>query len=188
MSEHFELELISSFDAIRALPKAATSGLWTKGDILTMDGTGKVDPRTAAGSGATDIETAMIGIGLTTEALDANAETNNVHVPVSIFLPEQIWSIHVADGQFATDYLIGAGYELGYIGTAVDYDIAYVSGGTARTISVAESYYLTTTAAGTAGQGAIVVAHPDRGVGRDAQYGGRVHVRFGPLACMQITG
>ncbi len=185
---HFKLELVSKFDAIRALPKAATSGLWTWGDIVTLDGTGKVDPRTAADSDAVDLENAFLGVALTTEALDANAETNNVHVPVSVFLPEQIWSIHVADGQLATDYVIGAGYELGYIGTAIDYDIAYVSGGTARTISVDESYYLTTTAAGTAGQGGIVVAHPARGVGRDAQYGGRVHIRFGPLACMQITG
>ncbi len=188
MSVHFKLELVSGPDNIRSLPKAATSGVWTFGDILTLDATGKVDPRSAATSDATDIETAMLGVGLTTEALDANAETNNVHVPVSVFLPEQVWSIHIADGQLATAYKIGKGYELGYIGTAVDYDIDYASGGTARTISVDESYYLTTTEAGTAGQGAIVVGHSDRGVGRDASYGGRVHVRFGPLACMQITG
>ena len=188
MSVHFKLELVSGPDNIKAFPKAATSGLWTFGDIVALDSTGKVDPRTAAASDATEIEDAMLGVGLTTETLDASAETNNVHVPVSVFTPEQIWSIHVADGQLPTAYVLGLGYEIGYIGTAVDYDIAYVSGGTARTISVDESSYLTTTECATAILGVVVVAHPNRGVGRDAQYGGRVHIRFNPAACQVISG
>ena len=188
MSEHFKLELVSREDHIKALPKAADSGIWTFGDLLTLDGSGKVDPRTAAAGDSSTLENAFLGVALTTEAADANAETNNVHVPVSIILPDQIWSMKVEDAYRATDYVIGAGYKIGYIGTAIDYDIDYASGGTARTISVDESYYLTNTAATTAILGAIVVAAPARGVGRDASYGGRVYIRFNPAACMEISG
>jgi len=184
---HFKLEFVSGPDHIRALPKAATSGLWTFGDILTLDGTGKVDPRTAAATSVSNLEDAFLGVGLTTEALDANAETNNVHVPVHVFTTEQVWSIKVADGQIATDYKIGIAYKIGYMADSTAYDIDYPSGGTARTVTADECYYLTTTAA-TDLSGACVVAHPARGVGRDVSYGGRVHIRFTPHACMQITG
>jgi len=193
MSVHFKVKLVSGPDNIRLFPKAADSGIWTKGDILTLDSSGYVDPRSAANSNATGIETAMLGVGLTTEATDANAATNNVHVPVSVFSPDQVWSIKVADAQIATDYKIGIAYELGYYGTAFDYDIDYPSGGTARTVSGDEFYYLTTTEVGAVSVdavalGAVIHAHPAKGVGRDVSYGGRVHVKFTPSACMQITG
>ena len=32
---HFKLELVSREDHIKALPKSATSGVWTVGDLLT---------------------------------------------------------------------------------------------------------------------------------------------------------
>jgi len=185
---HFKLELVQGKDNIFALPKAATSGIWTKGDLLTLDSTGKVDPLTAAATSVANLETAILGVALTTEVTDANAETNNVHVPVFVILPDQIWSIKVADGQIATDYKIGIAYKIGYMADSTAYDIDYASGGTARTVTADECYYLTTTGATAAAAGAVVVAHPARGVGRDASYGGRVHIRFHPHACMQITG
>ncbi len=187
MSEHFKLELVSREDHIKALPKTATNGLWTAGDLLTLS-SGLVMPRQTAGSDSAALEDGFLGVALTTEVADANAETNNVHVPVSIILPDQIWSMKVADLKRATDYTIGAGYKIGYIGDAIDYDIDYASGGTARTVSVDESYYLVNTAASSAILGAIVVAAPARGVGRDASYGGRVYIRFNPAACMEISG
>lgn len=188
MAIHFGLELVNGKDNIRDLPKAADSGIWTAGDLLTLDGSGKVDPRTAAAGDSSTLEDLFAAVALTTEVTDADAETNNVHVPVMVITPEQIWSIKVEDLKRASDYLIGAGYYIGYIGTAVDYDIDYPSGGTSRTVSVDETYYLVNTAAGTAAHGAIVVAHPNRGAGADLNYGGRVHVRFGVLACQQIEG
>lgn len=185
---HFKLELVNGKDNIRELPKAATSGIWTAGDILTLDATGKVDPRTAAATGVTNLEDAFLGVGLTTEVTDANAETNYTHVPVSVFTTEQIWSIHVADLVTAyADYEIGVAYKIGYFADSETYDIGYASGETAKTITVDECYYLTTTEA-TDLSGAVVVATPARGQGSDADYGGRVHIRFTPHACMQITG
>jgi len=185
--KHWGLRLISGPDNIRGLPKAADSGIWTAGDILTLDATGKVDPAVAATTDA-DVEDALLGVGLTTEAADANAETNYVFVDVSVFTTEQVWSIKVEDGKRAyNDYEIGVAYELGYYGTATSYDVGYISGETARTVTADEFYYLSVTEA-TDLSGAVVVATPGRGAGVDVQYGGRVHIRFTPHACMQITG
>jgi len=184
---HLKLEFVNGKDNIRGLPKAATSGIWTAGDILTLDATGKVDPRTAAATSVANLEDAFLGVALSTEVTDANAETNNVHVPVSVFTTEQIWSIKVADLKTTADYEIGIAYKIGYYADSTTYDIGYASGETAKTITVDECYYLTTTAA-TDLSGAVVVAHPNRGIGDDLDYGCRVHIRFTPHACMQITG
>jgi len=188
MSVHFKLELVSGPDNIRSLPKANDSGIWTAGDLLTLDATGKVDPRTAAATSVADLENAFLGVGLTTEVTDADCETTYIHVPVSVITPDQVWSIKVADGTTAADnYEIGVAYKIGYMADSTAYDIDYASGGTARTVTVDECYYLTTTEA-TDLSGAVVVATPARGAGRDASYGGRVHIRFTPAACMQIHG
>jgi len=185
---HFKLELVSGPDNIRGLPKAATSGIWTAGDILTLDATGKVDPRTAAATSVANLEDAFLGVGMTTEALDASAETNYTFVDVSVFTTEQVWSIKIADATRAyNDYEIGVAYKIGYMADSTAYDIGYISGETAVTVTADECYYLTTTEA-TDLSGAVVVATPGRGQGRDVQYGGRVHIRFTPHACMQITG
>lgn len=188
-STHFGLKLISGPDNIRELPKAATSGIWTKGDLLTLDATGKVDPRTAAGTTDANLENAFLGVALTTEATDADAETNNTHVPVHVITTEQVWSIKVEDGKRASDYVIGVGYDVGYYGTSTTaYDIGYASGETAVTTTADDFYYLDNTEVSAAELGATVVAMPNRGVGTDLDYGGRVHIRFNSSACMLITG
>ena len=189
-SIHFGLKLVSGPDNIRAFQKDATStSLWKKGDILTLDSDGYVTPKTAAGTTVADIETAILGVAVTTEAYDANAETNNVHVPVHVIMPEQVWSIKVEDGYRANDYEVGTGSKLGYYGTTTtDYDIGYASGETARTVTTDDFYFLEVAADATASSGATVVALPNRNIGDDLDYGGRVHIRFNPLACMLITG
>ena len=109
-------------------------------------------------------------------------------MPIHVISPTQVWSIKVEDGKRANDYVEGVGYKLGYVGTAVDYDIGYASGGTARTVSADEFYYLDNANEATEGHGAIVQKMPFRGQTGDADYGGRVHVRFGPLACILWLG
>jgi len=187
-SIHWGLELVSGPDNIRALPKTATTGIWTKGDLLTLT-SGKLMPRTAAGTSVTELENAFAGVALSSEATDANAETNNTHAPLSIITPEQVWSIKVADGSRAYDYEIGLGYEIGYYGTSTTaYDIRYASGETAITVTADDFYYLTTTEPASAILGVVVVAKPNRNIGADLDYGGRVHIRFNPAACMAISG
>ena len=97
--------------------------------------------------------------------------------------------IKVEDGKRASDYAEGVGYEFGYYGTSTTaYDIDYASGGTARTVTADDFYYLDNTEHASAGYGGVVVAMPERGAGTDLDYGGRVHFRFGPLACMLTQG
>jgi len=190
MSIHFGLKLINGPDNIRSFQKDSEStSLWTKGDLLTLDSDGYVTPRTAAGTTVADLETAFLGVAMTTEAYDTNAETNNTYVPVMVITPEQVWSIKVEDGYRANDYEVGTGSKIGYYGTTTTaYDIGYASGETARTVTTDDFYFLEAAADATDAKGATVVALPNRNIGDDLDYGGRVHVRFNPLACMLITG
>jgi len=189
MSVHFGLKLISGPDNIRLFQLDASYGAWTAGDIVQLDSNGHVKYRTASTVDVDGtLEDAFGGVALTTQATDANAETNYTHVPIMVITPEQVWSIKVEDGMRANDYKEGLGYKIGYVGTAVDYDIDYASGGTSRTVSADEFYYLDNANEATEGHGCVVQAMPFKGQTGDADYGGRVHVRFGPLACQLWLG
>ena len=188
-SKHWGLKLINGPDLIRAFQVDATYGVWQAGDILTLDASGHLMYVKIVGTSAQDIESAIAGVALTDMTLDANAETNFVYKHIHVISPAQVWSIKVEDGYRANDYVEGVGYELGYYGTSTTaYDIGYASGETARTVTADDFYYLDNTEHASAGYGGVVVAMPERGQVGDADYGGRVHIRFGPLACMLTQG
>lgn len=182
MATHLKLVLREGPPNIHGFLKTATSGVWTRGDLVYLS-SGKLLPK-ATTDDAT-LETEILGVAAKTEAADANAETNYVYSPVHVIIPEQVWTIHVEDGQRANDYTVGAAYKIGYLSTETAYNVGTYGG--SSTIQIDECYYLTSTAA-TAGDGAVVVGYLNKGVGDDADYGGRIAIRFTPDACQNIYG